>query len=83
MKKKLVLSISSILFSCVNLFANESLKERVKTLEMLSETTVLINNTERKNEKNYLEILKIEKDLISVNESSEEKKKGEKNEKIK
>jgi hypothetical protein len=81
MKKKLVLS--SILFSCVNLFANESLKERVKTLEMLSETTVLINNTERKNEKNYLEILKIEKDLISVNESSEEKKKGEKNEKIK
>lgn len=81
MKKKLVLS--SILFSCVNLFANESLKERVKTLEMLSETTVFINKTERKNEKNYLEILKIEKDLNSVNESFEEKKKGEKNEKIK
>jgi len=78
MKKKLL--VSCFLLSCVNLLASGTLKEKVKTLEMVLETHITINKVEQKIKKNHKDIQKIETDLNNLHVIFEERNKGEKNE---
>lgn len=79
MKKKLI--ISCLLFSCIHLFANGTLKEKVKTLEMLLSTTGESNVVAQKIEQNVIDIKELEIDIDNVNKIFKERHKESKNEK--